>query len=91
MDVFERIGNAVKQKGQDAAVKARELAGVAQLKVQISTQEDIIKKQYMEIGKLYFELYGDMGEAPFEKSCAGIKAAQKQIENLNEQMDMLKK
>jgi len=90
MDIFEKLSTTVKQKSQIAAVKAREMAGVAQLKVQISTQEDIIKKQYAEIGKQYFELYGDMGEAPFAKACENIKAAQKQIEDLQEQIKLLK-
>ena len=90
MDIFEKLSATVKQKSQEAAVKAREVAGIAQLKVQVSTQEDIIKKQYMEIGKQYYELYGDMQEAPFDNYCSSIKKAQDQIEELQKQIDLLK-
>ena len=50
-----------------------------------------IKKNYQEIGKRYFDLYKDMPEDPFMKECDDIKAAQKEIEKLQEQMDLLKK
>ena len=79
------------QKSKVAADKAKEVAGVAQLKIQINTQEDLIKKNYQEIGKRYFELYRDMPEDPFMKECDDIKTAQKEIEKLQEQIEMLRK
>lgn len=91
MDVFGKFGTMVKQKSKEAADKAKEVAGLAQLKIQISTQEDLIKKNYQEMGKRYFDLYKDMPEDPFMKECDDIKAAQKEIEKLQEQMEMLKK
>lgn len=91
MDVFEKISKTVKEKSKVAAVKAKEVAGVAQLKIQVSTQEELIKKNYQEIGKLYYELYSDMPEEPFRKACAGIKDAQDTIEGLQEQIELLKK
>ncbi len=91
MDVFEKIGATVKQKSKEAAVKAKEVAGVAQLKIQVSTQEELIKKNYQKIGKIYFELYSDMPEEPFKKACEGIKDARKEIEALQEQIELLKK
>ncbi len=91
MDVFERFGETLKQKSKIAADKAKEVAGLAQLKLQISTQEDIIKKSYQEIGKRYFELYRDMPEDPFMKECDDIKTAEREIEKLQEQMELLKK
>lgn len=91
MDVFERFGETLKQKSKIAAEKAKEVAGVAQLKIQLSTQEDIIKKNYQEIGKRYFDLYRDMPEDPFMKECDDIKAAQREIEKIKEQIELLKK
>ena len=91
MEMFEKLGETIKQKSKIAADKAKEVAGIAQLKIQISTQEDLIKKNYQEIGKRYFDLYKDMPEDPFMKECDDIKAAQKEIEKLQEQMDLLKK
>ncbi len=91
MDVFEKFGATVKAKSKEAADKAKEMAGMAQLKIQVGTQEDIIKKNYQEIGKLYYELYSDMQEDPFQKSCEAIKAAKEEIERLQEQIELLKK
>lgn len=91
MDMFEKLGATVKQKGKEAAEKAREVAGIAQLKLQINTQEDIMKKYYLEIGKLYFELYGDMDEEQFKEACEGIREAKKEAEALRAQLDMMKK
>ena len=91
MDMFEKLGETIKQKSKVAADKAKEVAGIAQLKIQINTQEDLIKKNYQEIGQRYFDLYKDMPEDPFMKECEDIKAAQKEIEKLQEQMELLKK
>ena len=52
-----------------AADKAKELAAIANLKSQISTCEEVMKKNYLEIGKIYFQQYSDMPEPPFEKQC----------------------
>ena len=89
MDMFEKFGETIKQKSKVAADKAKEVAGIAQLKIQINTQEDLIKKNYQEIGKRYFDLYRDMPEDPFMKECDDIKAAQKEIEKLQKELQSL--
>ena len=91
MEVFDKISMTLKQKGKVAADKAKEVAGIAQLKIQINTQEDLIKKSYQEIGKRYFELYRDMPEDPFLKECDDIKTAEREIIKLQEQIELLKK
>ena len=91
MDIFEKWGAAVKEKSKQAAVKAKEVAGIAQLKLQMSTQEELIKKNYLEIGKLYYELYADMEEEAFRKACSEINNARKEIEMLEKQIELLKK
>jgi len=91
MEFFEKFSKTVKEKSKAAAGKAKEVAGVAQLKIQISTQEELIKKNYQEMGKLYYELYSEMPEEPFRKACEGIKNAQNAIEDLQEQIELLKK
>lgn len=90
MDFLEKIGDSVSEKGREAAIKAKELAQIARLKSQISTCEEVIRKNYMEIGKLYFEQYGDMPEAPFEKQCRAIRNAKRGVEDLQEQIKEVK-
>lgn len=57
MDIIEKIGDTITEKGKVAADKAKELAAIANLKSQISTCEEVMKKNYLEIGKIYFEQY----------------------------------
>ena len=70
--------------------KAKELAAIANLKSQISTCEEVMKKNYLEIGKIYFEQYSDMPEPPFEKQCETIKNSQRAIADLQEKIEQLK-
>ncbi len=90
MDFIEKIGDAITAKGKEASEKAKELAEIANLKSQISTCEDVIKKNYLEIGRIYFEQYGDMPEPPFEKQCRAIQNARRGAEELREKIDQIK-
>lgn len=90
MDILEKIGDTLSDMGREAAEKAKELAEIASLKSQISTCEEVIKKNYMEIGKLYYELYGDMPEESFEKACRSIKNAKYGVEDLQAKIKEIK-
>ena len=90
MDFIEKIGDTIIIKGKEAADKAKEVAEIANLRSQISTCEEVIKKNYMEIGKKYLELYGDMPEEPFEKQCRAIRNAQTGVEALQERIKEIK-
>lgn len=90
MDYIEKIGDAIVAMGKEATDKAKELADIASLKGQINTCEEIIKKNYLEIGKIYFEQYGDMPEAPFEKQCRAINNAKRGVEDIQEKINQRK-
>ncbi len=90
MDFIEKLGDSIVTKGKEVADKAKELADVAALRSQIATCEEIIKKNYMEIGKIYFELYGDIPEEPFEKQCRAIRNAKNGVEELQEKIKEIK-
>ncbi len=90
MDFLEKIGETISIKGKEAADKAKELAEIANLKSQVSTCEEIIKKNYMEIGKLYYEYYGDMPEEPFAKQCRAIRNAKNGVEDLQKKIKDIK-
>jgi len=51
MDFFERVGETITAKGKDVADKAKDLAEIASLRSQISTCEEVMKKNYLEIEK----------------------------------------
>lgn len=90
MDIIEKLGDTISAKGKEVADKAKELAEIANLKSRIATYEDVVKKNYAEIGRIYYEQYGDMPEEPFEKACRSIKNAQSGIEELQEQIKEIK-
>ncbi len=90
MDFFEKIGDTISTKGKEAADKAKELAEIANLKSQISTCEEVIKKNYLEIGRLYYEQYADVPDAPFEKQCKAIRNAKNGVEDLQRKIKEIK-
>ncbi len=90
MDILEKIGDTVTTKGKEVADKAKEIAEIANLRSQIATCEEVIKKNYLEIGKLYYELYGDMTEDSFEKQCKAIKNARHGVEELQQKINDIK-
>lgn len=90
MDILEKIGDTLSGMGREAADKAKELAEIANLKSQISTCEEVIKKNYMEIGKLYYELHGEAPDEDFEKSCRAIKNAKYGVEDLQKKIKEVK-
>jgi len=90
MDIIEKLGDTISAKGKEVADKAKELAEIANLKSRITTYEDVIKKNYAEIGRIYYEQYGDMPEEPFEKACSSIKKAKEDVADLQSQIKEIK-
>jgi len=90
MDFLEKVGDTISAKGREAVDKAKVLAEIAGLKSQIATCEEVIRKNYLEIGKAYFEEYSDVPEAPFEKECTAIRNAQDGVRALQARIDELK-
>lgn len=90
MDIIEKIGDTITIKGKEAAEKAKDVAEIVSLKSQIATCEDIMKKNYMEIGRIYYEQYGDMAEEIFAKQCRSIKNARNGVEQLQKKIKEIK-
>ena len=90
MDFFEKLGDTISAKGKEVADKARDTAEILNLKSQISTCEEVIKKNYLEIGRLFYEQYGENPDAPFEKQRNAIKNARVGATELQAKVDQLK-
>ena len=90
MDFIEKLKDTISEKGKEVAEKAKDTAEILRLKGQISTCEEVIKKNYLEIGKLFYEQYGDDPDALFEKQRTAIKNAQTGVKELQEKIDELK-
>ena len=65
----------------DAGVaKAKELAEVAKLRMDNASEQEAIKKAYLEIGKLYYAERGAAPESPYTALCEKIAASKAKIE-----------
>ena len=82
MDFFEKAAETITSKGKDAAGKAKELAEIASLRSQINTCEEVIKKNYTEIGKLYYEQFREEENNDFAEQCTAITNAKNGVEAL---------
>ncbi len=90
MDFLEKLGDTITVKGREAADKAKEMAEIASLKSQIAACEEVIKKNYTEIGRLFMEQYKDAEDAPFEKQRTAIVNAQAGVEDLQKKIRKIK-
>jgi len=90
MDILNKLGDTLSVKSKEVADKAKETAEIVRLKGQISTCEDVIRKNYMEIGRLYYEKYGEEPSEEFEKCCNAIKNAKRGADELQDEIKALK-
>ena len=77
MAFMERMGDTLLSMGKDVSQKAKDMSGIAKLKLNIRSKEDFVKEQYMEIGKAYYERHrGDdvLEKAQFEQIDEALEA-----------------
>ena len=60
MSKMETVKAVIANRGRAVADKAKEITEIAKLKAQIMSCEEIIRKNYLEIGKRVFEAYEDL-------------------------------
>ncbi len=90
MSFMNRIGETITTKGKEVTTMAKDLAEIANLKSQISTCEDVVRKNYMEIGKRYYELHGAEPEEEYEEQCGAICNARNGIADLEAKIKEIK-
>lgn len=82
MDFFDKLGETITTKGREVTDKAKDVVEVANLKGHVRTCEELIKKRYSEIGKIYYEKHGSMPEEEYLDACKDIENAQNMIVDL---------
>lgn len=87
---MSKIGETISVKGKEVADKAKDLVEIANLKSQIKTCEDVIKKNYMEMGKLYYETHGQEPDEAYDEFCRAVSNAQHAVEELEEKVKEIK-
>lgn len=90
MEFLDKLGETITTKGKEMTGKAKELAEVANLKSQINTCEEVIKKNYVEIGKKYYEKHAAAPEEEYDEQCRAIANAQNAIVDLENKIKEIK-
>lgn len=76
-----QVGAAkAKDLSQAGAAKAKELTEIAKLNMANSSEEDAIRKAFVELGKAYYETHGTEPEESVAEICEKITASKVVIE-----------
>ena len=89
-NIANKLGETISVKGKEVTDKAKDLVEIANLKSQIKTNEDVMKRSYTEIGRLYYELHGMEPDTDYEEQCRAIANAQNMINDLEEKIREIK-
>lgn len=90
MDFFEKFGEKVYTAGKNVSEKAKDMAAVADFKSQINTCNAVIKKNYSQIGKMYYMNHALSPEPEYEDMIREIRETQKKIDELQKKIDFIK-
>ena len=73
------VADSAKELAEKAADKTKSAARIAKLSMEINAEKDSIKKAYLEIGKLYYEMNRDNPDGFFAQLCDEITVANAEI------------
>lgn len=82
MSFFDDVKESLVSAGKDVSQKAKEVSGVARLKLDVKTKEDFVTKQYAELGRMYYEQHKEDEEAANEEQFEVIREALEEIDRM---------
>jgi hypothetical protein len=91
--VFNALGTAAdltRDLVGKAADKTKDVAKLAKLNMELSSEKETVQKAYLEIGKLYYETHKSAPEGFFVQLCDEITLANQHIGKLNADIDSIK-
>lgn len=80
MTSFDELKARALDLAQAGAAKAKELTDIAKLNIANSSEEETIRKAYIDLGKLYYAERGMAPEGAYVALCEKITAAKQRIE-----------
>ena len=86
MAFWENLGGTITAKSKEMADKAKNFTDIASLKGQIVAQENVILRQYKEIGREYYAKHKDDAEFEFPEFMEAIKKAEDTIDGLKKKI-----
>lgn len=84
LDDLRGKATEIMQTGVDKATEMMQTGvTIAKLKTDNMAEEDAMRRAYLAIGKMYFELYGDAPDPAFAVECDRIRACKRRIAENN--------
>ena len=80
MAFFDELKDRAIDLGRAGVAKSKQLAEITRLSLNNASEEDAIRKAYIEIGKLYYAERGMAPEGAYVTLCEKITAAKQRIE-----------
>lgn len=90
MAFFDELKDKALDLSRAGMAKGKQIADIARLNLANTTEEDAIKKAYIEIGKLYYAERGMAPEAAYAALCEKVTAAKVNIEENKARIEDLK-
>lgn len=90
MDFFDKMGQTITNKSKDVAKKAKEIAEAVTLGGQVGTQEDVIDKLYLDMGRLIYQNKEDWMNLDLRDKMEQLDAAHKELDRLKAEIRRLK-
>ena len=87
------VASAAGSVAQTAVQQTKTLAGIGRIKLAIATEEDKVKKAYIELGRLYYRDYEaqtEPAQEDYQPWCDKVADAKEQIARLYEEMEKLR-
>ena len=82
MSFLDSVKESLVSASKDVTQKAKEVSGVAKLKLDIKTKEDFVEKQYAILGHSYFDAHKDDEDNAENEQFKVIKEALSEIESM---------
>ena len=79
IDSINKAADTTKDFADKATDKAKDVSRIAKLSIEISSEKDVIRKAYSEIGKLYYETHKNEPEGFFIQLCDEVTLAMENI------------
>ena len=90
MSFLDNVGKKIKQTGQDVSQKTKVTTETFKINNMISDEEKSINRAYLQIGKTYYESFGDNPDQLFSPKIAEINDSRKKIAEYTERINQLK-
>lgn len=90
MAFLDQLKEKVADLAQAGVAKSKQLAEIAKLKAANMSEQDAIRKAYLEIGKLYYAEKGATPEGGYAAACERITAAKANIAANNAKIEDVK-